>query len=312
MFSIILKEVTGMFDRRFLMNLFFPSLVFWGLLIVVWFLGRGNLAEAAKAWSNQETTLLAIEIVGFLALVTLLSYVLGIQLTRILRLYKGYWNFAGGRFLKALAERRHRRKLTALTRDWETNLRSYEEIYFFYPPPSLRPEIMPTLLGNILKNSELYAKERYSIDSVLIWTHLNSLLPERLAVLIAEAGSALDFMLVASSMGATFAIVSGTYLLIVRAEWWLFLICFWGGMLVARTFYHGAIESALRFSEYIRAAFDLYRNELLKQMRVPLPPTLTAEDVLWKDVCLFLYRNAPPPYPYSGPNEVKPNTLEQP
>jgi hypothetical protein len=81
---------------------------------------------------------------------------------------------------------------------------------------------------------------------------------------------------------------------------------------VARTFYHGAIESALRFSEYIRAAFDLYRSELLKQMRVPLPLTVTAEEDVWKDVCLFLYCNAPPHYTYSGPNEVKPNTLEQP
>lgn len=332
MFSTILKEVTGILDRRFLMNLFFPSLVFWGLLIVIWFAGKRNLAAAATSWKNQETTLGAIEIVGYLAFVTLFSYWLDIQLTAILKLYEGYWDFPGGRRLKALSERRHRRRFSKLRRDSKlrtsegsdpaqraemtdlrtseesnyptqlperTKLRSYEELYFNYPP--YRADMMPTRLGNILKNSEIYAYERYSIDSVLIWPRLYGLLPDRCSALVAQARSALDFMLVISSLGTAFAIVSGAYLLVVRADWWLYLVCFGGGMIVARASYQGAIGSALVFAQQIKAAFDLYRNELLKQMRIPLPLTRNGEDALWTAVCQFLYRNQPPTYPYSGP-----------
>lgn len=258
MVTSILTGVTGILDRRFLMNLFFPSLVFWGSLIVIWFLATGNLAEAAKSWNNQETTLLAIEMVGFLAFVTLFSYVLGIRLASILKLYEGYWNFPGGRRLIALCLRLE-------------VPRSDEEIYSDYPLPSERADIMPTQLGNILKNSELYADKRYGLNSVLIWPRLYGLLPERSIALIAEARSTLDFMLVISSMGAVFAIVSGTYLLIVRADWWLFLLCFWGGMIVAQTAYRGAIGSALLFAQQLKAALDLYRNDLLGQTGIPLP-----------------------------------------
>ena len=41
----------------------------------------------------------------------------------------------------------------------------------------------------------------------------------------------------------------------------------------------------------IKAAFDLYRNELLKQMRLPLPATLDEEKTRWREIGQFLYRN---------------------
>ncbi len=362
MFSTVLKEVTGLFDRRFLLNLFFPSLIFWALLVIVWFAGKGQLAEAAQAWNQQEATLLTIEIIGFLAWVIIFGYVLGSQLTAILKLYEGYWDFPAGRFFKALGTRRHRQRLAKLykesaskqtvtytnsppdslaappgesltdlrnsqilhcddlavevrptvqvspPRESLTSLLSYQEIYLHYPQLTQQQHVMPTLLGNILKNAELYPRDRYRIDSVLLWPRLYNLFPERFINLIAEVRTALDFMLVIASLSIAFAVLSGAYLLIVRAEWWLFLICFWGGLLVARTAYHGAVGNALLFAQQIKAAFDLYRFELLKQMHISLPPTLADERDVWRDLCRFLYRNyRPHAYTYSHPNPSPPD-----
>lgn len=313
MFSTILKEVTGILDRRFLMNLFFPSLTFWGLLIVVWFSGKGNLTEAVRVWNKQEMNLLVIQAVGFLVWVTLFAQVLDSQLTAILKLHEGYWDFPIGRFFRALGRERHWERLARLGKEAKTNprsrrsRRSYEEIYLSYPLPTQRQSVMPTRLGNIIKSAELYPTDRYNIDTVLIWPRLYDLFPEKLINLISGIRAALDFMLVISSLGIAFAIVSGAYLLVIRADWWLFLICFWGGMLVARIAYHGATSNALLFAEQIKVAFDLYREELLKQMRIPLPGTRDEEDETWGSLCEFIYRNVPPNYIYSAPDPSRPS-----
>jgi len=40
MFSAALEKATSLFDRRFLINAFFPSFIFWGLSIVVAIAGQ--------------------------------------------------------------------------------------------------------------------------------------------------------------------------------------------------------------------------------------------------------------------------------
>jgi hypothetical protein len=310
MFSAILKEVTGVLDRRFLLNVFFPSLVFWGLLVVVLVSGQGDLAVAAQAWDEQGVTLKALEIVGFIAWATFFAGILSSQLTAILRLYEGYWDLPLGRYLRAVGQRRHRARLVKLNTELEDNPSQYEDIYLGYPLPTQPEQVMPTCLGNILKNAELYPMDRYEIDAVLIWPRLHNALPQRFAQTIAEARGALDFMLVISSLGGAFALLSGVYLLIIGAPWWLFLVCFWGGLLVAWLAYQSALGSAVLYAQQIKAAFDLYRNELLKQMHLPLPATPDEEKTRWREVGQFLYRNLrekPELWAYTDATSVSPS-----
>jgi hypothetical protein len=173
---------------------------------------------------------------------------------------------------------------------------------------------MPTRLGNMLKNAELYPKDRYKIDAVLIWPRLYNLFPERFVQTIAGARSALDFMLVLSALGGAFALLSGCYLLIVGATWWLFLICFWGGLLFAWLAYQGALGSALLYAQQIKIGFDLYRNELLKQMRLPLPATPDEEETWWYEIGQFLYRNLrekPALWAYTGATSALPSERKE-
>jgi hypothetical protein len=148
---------------------------------------------------------------------------------------------------------------------------------------------MPTRLGNILKNAERYPLDRYEIDAVLIWPRLYNLFPEPFIQSIGEAKSSLDFMLVVSTLSSIFAIVTGVYLVIVKASGWVFLVCFWGGLFLSWLAYKAALGSALIYAQQIKAGFDLYRHEFLKQMRLELPKTPIEEMKLWNNICQLLY-----------------------
>ena len=292
MFSGVLKEVTGIFNPRFLLNTFFPSLIFWGLLIIVIIAGRWNIYEVIKSWNQQDVTFKTIEIVILISWVTFFSSVISSYLTLIIRFYEGYWNFP---FLENIGATWHKTALEQLENKIKDNPQdfSYEQIYLLYPPPTRKKEVMPTRLGNILKNSELYPMLRYKIDAVLIWPRLYQMFPERFIQTIAETKSALEFTLIISSLSVFFAFISGIYLLIVGASWWLFLICFWGGLLIAWLAYKGALSNAISYAHQIKTAFDLYRNELTKQMRLPLPKNEKDERENWEKICQFLYRGSP-------------------
>ena len=302
MFSAALEKATSLFERRFLINIFFPSFIFCGLSIVVVVAGQEDLASTVKAWNQQNAAFQTVTIVGFISLVTFLSGILASNLTTIVRLYEGYWNFPGNRHLKNVSKSWYQHRLKELEKKLEENPEDpcYEEIYLNYPPPTRLTQVMPTRFGNILKNAELYPQLRYKIDAVLIWPRLFNLFPERFVLTLAEARSSFEFMLVISFLGGTFALLSSIYLLIIGATWWLFLLCFWGGWLVAWFAYKASLGSARLYAQQIKAAFDLYRNELLIQMRLPLPTNLKEERAQWKEIGQFLYSNLPGSWKYTN------------
>ncbi len=113
--------------------------------------------------------------------------------------------------------------------------------------------------------------DRYDIDAVLIWPRLYNLLPERIITSIADAHGDLDFMLVISSLMGVFAIFGTGSLLIIGAPIWLILVCLLGGLLVSWLAYKGSLGYAIIYAQQIKSTFDLYRNELLRQMHLPLP-----------------------------------------
>ncbi len=305
MFSEVLKEVTGALDRRFLMTVFFPSLIFWGLLIVLMVSMQENLFQAAQKWDKQEPFFKTLQIIGFIAWVTFFANMVSSQLPAILRFYEGYWNFPLGRYFQTQGKNRHRKHLEKIKNDSSR----YEEIYFSYPLPTQPEHVMPTRLGNILKNAELYPKDRYRIDAVLIWPRLYHLLPERFIQTLAEARSALDFMLVISSLSGAFVLVGGGYLLYIKAPVRIIIFCILGGLFIAWMAYKGTISSGLLYAQQIKVAFDLYRNELIKQMHLPLPANPDEEKKRWHEIVLFLLRNVrekPELWTYTDANSPMP------
>ena len=351
MLNDILKEAPGLLGRRFIINAAFPSLIFWGLIIIVAIAGHGDVFEAFKKWTQLDNTFKTLQIIGFISWVILFSIILSSQLNTILRFYEGYWNFPLGKYLANNRKKWHQVRLRRLDFDelnriisaeldeidkalQQTSLQAsnpvqqqtllqkfkaqlnqkklhkerkrlvqkqaelqqqhnqgklYENIYLYYPLPTQPQEVMPTRLGNILKNAERYPFDRYEIHAVLIWPRLYNLFSERFIRTMAEARSSLDFMLVVSTLSSIFAIGTGTYLVIVKASGWIFLLCFWGGLFLAWLAYKAALVNALLYAQQIKTGFDLYRNELLKQMRIELPQNPSEEIKIWDKVNQLLY-----------------------
>jgi hypothetical protein len=90
-FSTILKEVTGYFDRRVLVSTFFPSLVFLGGTLLLVLLIEVGRAELLAAWNRQSGTVQAILVAGVLILVGFWTFVLVNMRDALDRLYQGYW-----------------------------------------------------------------------------------------------------------------------------------------------------------------------------------------------------------------------------
>lgn len=108
MFNEVLKEVTGIFDRRFLLNAFFPCLVFWGLLEIVGVIGGGlEPLKLLQNWNQQDGTLKTLEIIGLITLVVFSASVLFSQAASILRFYEGYWQFPMSQQLSQLGKTWH-------------------------------------------------------------------------------------------------------------------------------------------------------------------------------------------------------------
>ncbi len=74
-------------------------------------------------------------------------------------------------------------------------------------------------------------------------------------------------------------------------QWW-FVAIFVGGLLLARACYLTAVSQAIGYGALVRVAFDLHRQEIFKQMHIPLPDNLVEERCLWAalNTCVYYYK----------------------
>lgn len=311
MFTNVLNQITGRLDSRFILTLFFPSLLFWGGITAVYF-APTSLETVVTEWRVQNTDLQTMQIIMTLAWVTFFAYLLGNQLVWLTKLFEGYWGWfpvLGSR----LANRRRLHYQQELK--WLNDNGQYEPIYYGFPFPDEPEEVMPTRLGNILKNAEQYSYKRYDIDAVLLWPRLYAVLPENFMKSFESAKASLDFMLVVSSLSLLFAFITGIYLLVIQSAWWLFLLCFLGGLVIARLAYQSALEAAITYGQLIKSAFDLYKAVLCKQLGYDQPKSLAEEREFWRSLYDLVHRGEagnPEALRYAGVKETQPASPSEP
>lgn len=311
MFANVLNQITGKLDSRFALTLFFPSLIFWVGLSAVYFAPSG-VTTAVTTWRAQNADIQTIQIIMALAWVTFFAYLLGNQLVWLTKQFEGYWDWLpwfGTRFAN------WRRKHYEHMLQWLAHNGSNESIYYGFPFPNEPEELLPTRLGNILKNSERYSYQRYDMDAVLLWPRLYAILPESFVKSFGGAKASLDFMLIISSLSLLFCFTTGVYLLWIQANWWLFLLCFLGGFILAKLAYNSALEAAVTYGQLIKSAFDLYKDDLIKQLGYEQPKSVAEERKFWSQLHDLVYVGEASNLEtlrYLGVKETKPATAPQP
>lgn len=288
--SGLLKEVSGYLDRQFVKDFLFPSILFWtGLLLV--FTSPSGLENAISVWLEQSNILQIIQIIAGIIWLVFFAILLNNQQLGITRIFEGYWDWIPlgiGKFLRDLRKMYYQQVIQR---------EDHQTIYFSYPPSKYSSTyleyVMPTRLGNILRNAELYPYERYRIDAVLMWPRLMAVLPDSFTKSLADAKSSLDLMLIISFLSVLFALTSGTYLVIIGYSWLLFLICFLGGLTAARLAYLNALSAAISYGQLIKSAFDVFKGDLLQKMGYEKPESMDEEKKFWENLSQFVYRNYP-------------------
>jgi hypothetical protein len=160
--------------------------------------------------------------------------------------------------------------------------------------------ILPTRLGNILRASETYPSARYGMDAVSWWPRLYDLLPRETKQAYQSALNELYIFLNFSFLSVIFFILclfSISYTVfdpiatkaVINSE--LIFRYTYAGLIAAvfsRFFYRLSLFKAGAFGNQIRSAYDLYRLQLLEQMRIKLPDDSADEFYIWKNLGEFI------------------------
>lgn len=116
MFSTVLKEITGYLDGKFILSIFFPSLIFWGLAVCLVVITH-TPTQFIATWSKQPVEISVFLIVLFLTWVTFCAYLLANSLTTLTRLYEGYWERIPGHRYFARSRRKYYQEQLAYLSD---------------------------------------------------------------------------------------------------------------------------------------------------------------------------------------------------
>lgn len=327
MLGSFLDRLGGFFDRRFIFAYVIPTLIM--LLLLIGILQTLLGAQASLSWwehlDGQEKILL---IIGVLLVIILLASIFEMITAPVVRLYEGFWHegrltrlaithqqkikskYARIAKIKELKTRQEEliakreasddNKEKALMNeqialiDAQKQLeekRAYDACYYIFP---LDDELLkPTRLGNVLVAAEEYSYQVYRLDAVIWWPRLSMLLPEAYRIQVDAALTPMLTVLNLSTMFILAALIEGG-LLLWQHQRFLSGIILLIGLGLARVCYLAAINQAVVYGRLVRVAFDLYRQEILKQMHIPVPDNLIGERLLWNLLTEWHYFYRPP------------------
>jgi hypothetical protein len=303
MISGILSQVTGQLESRFLLNAFFPTLVFllaMGLAVAA---GAGGTAAAIALWDGLDVTTKALLAIGAVALVFLLANLLSSGMLQVVGLFEGYvWPvrlvapWARNRELDRagkLLGKASQKKEDGGKRNEDEAERLEDKLERRFPvwPRTLTAsDVAPTRLGNVLLSAETYSLDRYGVDSVRTWPRLYHLLPKELVESMAQARASMEFLLAMAFLAALYAPTASIYLIVTAASpvWWI--VSLFAASAISIAAYAAALWPAAVYGDHVRAAFDLHRRKLLTAAGMPLPATPAEERRTWEVLTSFLER----------------------
>lgn len=291
MLSTFLDKVSGLLDRRFLVVWWFPTLIASVVALLLGVMPYG-LTIAWRWWQQQDSLVQTWFLLGALLLVTLFAYLLQAFTRPLVRLYEGYWPHWLRRWCQRIVEeswQRWKKERVEVARSDPSRYAALQDrLHHEYPPQAER--LLPTRLGNALRAAEDYPVTAYGMDAVFWWPRLIPLLPEAVQKGIEDALTPLLALLNLATLIGLVAVGGAIYLWRNQVGGWqgpvAVLVV---GLLLARLSYLGAVAQARGYGQYIRAAADLYRFDLLKALHQPLPASPQEERELWERLADWLY-----------------------
>lgn len=155
--------------------------------------------------------------------------------------------------------------------------------------PDTADRVLATGLGNAIAAFEMYPQKRYCIDISQLWTRfVPALLETKYSSFIEAEKAILDFFVNTFVVSVAVWMISlGVFAATGRLDAGSLLLAL---PILAGLVYGGACIAAANWGNTIRSAFDLYRFELAKALRLQMTELrdLEQERYLWQGISEFL------------------------
>jgi hypothetical protein len=308
MLSFLLEEsLSSSVATKWIDRLLSPAFGFWAFGLTIFLMSdRDHSVDSItqRLFNKDAAELTGIEeavlLFGAVALITMSAAAIDGLGFGILRACEGYWGSALERVGSAVSGWQAKKakkideqwnelaqRFASLTPRETTRYARLDKKRDLYPQD--RSQVMPTLLGNVIKSAEVYSKERYGLPAVLIWPRLWLVLPESTRSELSRAQEAL---------GDSVKRIAWIVLLLVWAPMWLLLVPF--TLAAAWIAYRRSVAIASEFGHLLRATYDVYHRDLFKALAWPLHPDGPTPDRTGSQLTLFLKRGKLPDPAESG------------
>ncbi len=263
--------------------------------------------------NGEEIDNIATGLIVFLlsASIMWIGFALYSSINWTVRLYEGYYLHP---LIKKLLvtiffRRRHRNKIKYINKVLQANKhmspdsknvinKYYDQAWADYgdvelSSPLREEDLLPSMLGNVLRASEQYPAKYGLTAGVNMWTRLSVLLPPEMASILEEKNNNILFLLNSSLLAylhSLLALVIGVVNYNTQAngfivrQIWIAVTCFVAGYIL----YLLSVPVAKTLGLLIRSSFDLYRFDLLKQLNYSVPSSLSQEQALWLKISDFI------------------------
>jgi hypothetical protein len=164
-----------------------------------------------------------------------------------------------------------------------------------------RDAVAPTRLGNLVNATSYYAYSRYRMEGSVLMPRLLAVLPARTLEQLGDQRLLLDFWLALASLalGSTLAILFGLPWLWPNPLPILTAVVIAGGTM--RLSYWIAIGAMLDLAELTRAACDLGRLRLMRELGLPDPTSHAEERDAWERMFRLIVYGQPGEIRYRSP-----------
>jgi hypothetical protein len=324
----LLTAISGQFAKMLILGSLFPVVILSALniLLIAPLLPQtaflpglvSKIAIGEDKWQAVVFTLVVFVLTGLL-------YDLN---TPIIRIYEGYpwqgtllgrglgtlqkWrlreaqrlNTQAKQLQKQLAQANENGSLMAKVRARKNAL----DLFLISQLPDMESFILPTRMGNVIRCFERYPSLAYGMDAIVFWPRLVAKIDPAFASTVDEAKTNFDFMLNLSFLSALTSLATLIIGLAIPRplEWSYHLPWLWRAgffLVLAVLFNQLAINRAEAWGTQVRAAFDLYRLDLLKALGYQQKPLTNQEErAIWfKLSSEILYADKVMPLPYEDP-----------
>ncbi len=308
-------ELPKLFDRNFVIGFFLPVAVFITISILI---------VNPYAFGIQAVDFLTTDLLVGTTTIGLLSWVGGIVLLAVnrdlYRLMEGYGKYNPLKLFSWLEKRRYQRvvnELEKLDDEFRESINSDEE----FPAksrtsrndlmrqlaeefPDKEEYLLPTPFGNVLRSFEIYPRFMYGLEAIDGWGRLLAVIPKDYLELIDAARAQVDFWV---NLGVVFILLQIEYIGLAYTtgtplQWWVVLLFIGLGTIAPLR----ATSSAREWGDFVKAAFDVYRFNLLESLGIDIPKDREEEKVLWKKYSQAIIYRLPDALPELKKQETKP------